>query len=91
MTETLQLEIATPEGLVLDAQVTEAQWPAKNGYMGVLPGHAPLVSALGIGVLTYSRAGESDGGSVNIEGGFVEVMNDQVRILADKAEATAQR
>jgi len=85
MAATFQLEIATPERLILDAQVSEAQWPAKNGYMGVLPGHAPLVSALDTGVLTYVGAGTGRG-VVKIDGGFVEVLNDHVRILADKAE-----
>ena len=86
MADTFQIEIATPERLILNAQVTEAQWPAKNGYMGVLPGHAPLVSALGPGLLTYIGAAGGSRGAVKIDGGFVEVLNDHVRILADKAE-----
>ena len=86
MADMFQIEITTPERLILNAQVTEAQWPAKNGYMGVLPRHAPLVSALDAGVLTYVGAAESSHGAVKIEGGFVEVLNDYVRILADKAE-----
>jgi F-type H+-transporting ATPase subunit epsilon len=90
MADTFQLEIATPERLIIDAQVTEAQWPAKNGYMGVLPGHAPLVSALDTGVLTYMGAAGTGRGVVKIDGGFVEVLNDQVRILADKAEVAQE-
>jgi F-type H+-transporting ATPase subunit epsilon len=86
MPDTFQIELATPERLILNVQVTEAQWPAKNGYMGVLPGHAPLVSALDAGVLTYVGAAASSHGAVKIDGGFVEVLNDHVRILADKAE-----
>ena len=86
MADTFQIEIATPERLILNAQVTEAQWPAKNGYMGVLPSHAPLVSALDAGLLTYIGAAGSSRGAVKIDGGFVEVLNDHVRILADKAE-----
>jgi hypothetical protein len=63
-----------------------AQWPAKNGYMGVLPGHAPLVSALDAGLLTYMGSSGGGRGVVKIDGGFVEVLNDHVRILADNAE-----
>jgi F-type H+-transporting ATPase subunit epsilon len=86
MADTFQLEIVTPERLFMDAQVTEAQWPAKNGYMGVLPGHAPLGSVLDTGLLTYAGPGGTGRGVVKIDGGFVEVLNDHVRILADKAE-----
>lgn len=86
MANTFQLEIATPERLITDAQVTEAQCPAKNGYMGVLPGHAQLVSALDAGLLTYVGVSGGGRGVVKIDGGFVEVLNDHVRILADKAE-----
>jgi F-type H+-transporting ATPase subunit epsilon len=90
MANTFQLEIATPERLIIDVQVTEAQWPAKKGYMGVLPGHAPLVSALGPGVLTYVGTAGGSRGVVKIDGGFVEVLNDHVRILADKAEVAQE-
>jgi F-type H+-transporting ATPase subunit epsilon len=90
MANTFQLEIATPDRLITDAQVTEAQWPAKNGYMGVLPGHAPLVSALDAGLLTYVGASGAGRGVVKIDGGFVEVLNDHVRILADKAEVAQE-
>jgi F-type H+-transporting ATPase subunit epsilon len=87
MASTFQLEVATPERLLVDAQVTEAELPAKNGYMGVLPGHAPLLSVLGTGTLTYSEAGAKH--VLNIEGGFVEVFDNHVRVLADKAEPAA--
>lgn len=85
MAGTFQLEVATPERLLVDEQVTEAELPGKEGYMGVLPGHAPLLSALGAGVLTYS--GGSGGRQVLvIDGGFVEVFDNHVRVLADNAE-----
>ena len=68
MPDTFQLEVATPERLLVDEQVTQAELPGKNGYLGVLPGHAPLLSALGAGVLTYAS---SDGQRVlAIDGGF---------------------
>ena len=86
MADTFQLRIATPERLLLDAQVTEAECPAANGNMGILPGHAPLLSILGSGLLTYSLPGQTGQASVQLESGFVEVLNDQVRILVGKAE-----
>jgi F-type H+-transporting ATPase subunit epsilon len=86
-TETFQLEVATPERLLVDAQVTEAELPGKDGYMGVLPGHAPLLSVLGTGTLSYSEGGAKK--VLNIEGGFVEVFDNHVRVLADKAEAAS--
>jgi len=84
MPDTFQLEVATPERLLVDEQVTQAELPGKNGYLGVLPGHAPLLSALGAGVLTYS-AGEGQR-VLAIDGGFVEVLGDHVRVLAEHAE-----
>lgn len=84
MPDTFQLEVATPERLLVDEQVTEAELPGKNGYLGVLPGHAPLLSALGAGVLTYSAGGTPE--VLAIDGGFVEVLGDHVRVLAEHAE-----
>ena len=75
----------SPERVLVDEQVDEVQIPALDGYMGVLPGHAALLSELKPGgVLTY-RAG--NGRKVlAVYGGFVEVQPDRVRILADFAE-----
>ena len=84
MAETFQLRVATPEKLVIDEQVSMAEVPGKDGYMGILPGHAPLLSALGQGDLTYSKGGAAS--KVKISGGFVEVFNDTVSVLADTAE-----
>ena len=80
---TFHLEVATPERLVLDAQVTEAELPAKEGYMGILPGHAALLTMLGAGTLTYSDGGVKK--AIDIDGGFVEIYDNHVRVLADKA------
>ena len=80
----LQLEIATPEKLVVETQVTEAQIPCLDGFIGVLPGHAALVSELRPGVLTYTTPTETK--VLAVYGGFVEVLNDKVRVLADDAE-----
>jgi F-type H+-transporting ATPase subunit epsilon len=65
-------------------QVTEVQIPGKEGYMGILPGHAPLLSLLGIGSLSYVVGGQKR--YLAIHGGFLEVLEDHVRVLADLAE-----
>ncbi len=84
MADTFQLQIAIPERLLVDEQVTMAELPGKDGYMGVLAGHAPLLSALGPGVLSY----EGGGGPhlLAVDGGFIEIFEDHVRVLADHAE-----
>lgn len=85
MADTFQLEIATPERLLVDEQVTTAELPGKNGYLGVLAGHAPLLSALGAGVLSF-EGGSSGRQVLAIAGGFVEIFENHVRVLADNAE-----
>jgi F-type H+-transporting ATPase subunit epsilon len=85
MADTFQLEVATPERRLVDEQVREAELPGKDGYMGVLPGHAPLLSALGAGVLTYD-GGSSGKQVLVIDGGFIEVFENHVRVLAENAE-----
>ena len=84
MAEVLDLEIVTPERLLVKEQVSEVQIPAKNGYMGVLPGHAALLSELGTGFLSYTIGGKKR--YLAMQGGFVEVLPEQVRILANVAE-----
>jgi F-type H+-transporting ATPase subunit epsilon len=85
--ERLTLELATPTRLVVTAEVDEVVIPGSMGYFGVLPGHAPLLATLGIGELTY-RIGR-DEYHVAMSGGFAEVRNDKVIILADVAETPA--
>jgi F-type H+-transporting ATPase subunit epsilon len=84
MAETFDLEVATPERLVIHEAVTEAQIPAKNGYIGVLPGHAPLLSELGTGYASYVVDGKTN--YLAMHGGFVEVLPDKVRVLATAVE-----
>jgi F-type H+-transporting ATPase subunit epsilon len=85
--ERLTLELATPTRLVVTAEVDEVVAPGSLGYFGVLPGHAPLLATLGIGEVTY-RIGR-DEHHVAVSGGFAEVRNDKVIILADSAETPA--
>jgi F-type H+-transporting ATPase subunit epsilon len=84
MADQLTLEVATPSRLVIGEQVDEVVVPGIEGYFGVLPGHAPLLSTLGIGELMY-RIGR-DERHVAVSGGFCEVRNDKVIVLADSAE-----
>jgi F-type H+-transporting ATPase subunit epsilon len=85
MADTLLFQLVSPERLLVETHVTEAQIPAREGYIGVLPGHAPLLSELKAGgVLTYLANGEKK--VVAVYGGFVEVLPDRVRVLADMAE-----
>lgn len=85
MADNFQLQVATPERLLVDEQVTSTEVPGENGYLGILAGHAPLMSALGAGVLSYQGGGGPH--VLAIAGGFVEVSDNQVRVLADEAEA----
>jgi F-type H+-transporting ATPase subunit epsilon len=80
----LQLEIATPERQMVETEVLEAQIPCLDGFIGVLPGHAALVSELRPGVLTYTTRSETK--VLAVYGGFVEVLPDRIRVLADDAE-----
>ena len=84
MADTFDIEVATPERLVFREAATEAQIPCKNGYIGVLPGHAPLLSELGIGYASYLAGGRKSYFAVH--GGFVEVLPDKVRVLAETVE-----
>ena len=84
MADRLTLELATPTRMVVAETVDEVVVPGSQGYFGVLPGHAPLLATLGIGELTY-RIGR-DERHVAVAGGFAEVRNDKVIVLADTAE-----
>ena len=89
MAETFEIEVATPERSLVREHAVRAQIPGKNGYLGILPDHAPLLGELGIGVLTYATQG---GGryALAVHGGYVEVLNNHVRVLADVAEAGSE-
>ncbi len=84
MADTFTLEVVTPSRQVVRETVTEAQIPVLGGYIGVLPGHTPLLGEMGIGELTY-RVGNREFSCTAI-GGFVEVLSDRVIVLADGAE-----
>jgi F-type H+-transporting ATPase subunit epsilon len=81
---TLHLEIATPERLLVQDDATEVYIPAEGGMIGILPQHAALLSELGVGELSFVTS--SGRRTVFVAGGWVQVLNDDVRVLADRAE-----
>jgi F-type H+-transporting ATPase subunit epsilon len=83
--DTFEIEIATAERLLAREQAIRAQIPAADGYIGVLPDHAPLLSELGIGAMTYTTPGDHRF-SLAVRGGFLEIHNNVVRVLVDIAE-----
>lgn len=84
MADVLQLEIVTPERLVEKDTVEEVQIPGKNGYLGILPLHAPLITELGVGEIIYKVSGLTR--HIAVAWGFAEVLPDKVTILAETAE-----
>lgn len=84
MADTLQLEIVTPERLVENDTVSEVQIPGKDGYLGILPGHAPLITELGVGEIRYRGDGMEY--RLAVAWGFAEVLPNKVTILAETAE-----
>ncbi len=84
MADRLSLEIATPMRLVTAETADEVVIPGIEGYFGVLPGHAPFLTTLGIGELRYRQGREER--HLAVSGGFAEVRNDKVIVLADTAE-----
>jgi F-type H+-transporting ATPase subunit epsilon len=80
----IDLTIVTPERAVVHEEVDELQVPGAEGYLGVLPGHAPLFSELKVGELGYRKGDRWF--FLSVAWGFVEVLPNQVRILAETAE-----
>jgi len=88
MPDTLQLEIVTPERQVVSEAVSEVQIPGKNGYLGILPGHAPLITEVGVGEISYHSDGSTH--HLAVAWGFAEVLPSKVTILAESAERADQ-
>ncbi|HEY4422782.1 MAG TPA: F0F1 ATP synthase subunit epsilon [Pyrinomonadaceae bacterium] len=84
MADKIQLEVVTPERRVLADPVDMVTVPGLGGELGILPGHTPLISQLQTGVLTYVAEGKSS--QLHVSGGFVEVRDDHVSVLAEVAE-----
>jgi F-type H+-transporting ATPase subunit epsilon len=84
MPDTFQLEIVTPEKMVVKDTVEEMQIPGKGGFLGILPGHAPLITELAVGEISYRSKGTTH--YLSVAWGFAEVLPDKVTILAETAE-----
>jgi F-type H+-transporting ATPase subunit epsilon len=84
MADQLQLEVVTPERRVLSESVNSVTVPGRGGEMQILPGHAALISELQTGVLTYNQDGTNF--QLHVSGGFVEVSDDRISVLAEVAE-----
>ena len=80
----LTLEIVTPDRALVRESVDEVQVPAAEGYMGILPGHTPLLATLQVGQLSYRIGQETT--ALHVAFGFVEVLPDRVSVLAQVAE-----
>ncbi|HEX4440443.1 MAG TPA: ATP synthase F1 subunit epsilon [Thermoanaerobaculia bacterium] len=84
----LQLLVVTPEKKVVEAEADEVELPGAEGYLGILPGHTPLITLLKTGVLSFKRGGRSQAFAVSA--GFAEIANDRVNVLADSAEGPSE-
>jgi F-type H+-transporting ATPase subunit epsilon len=84
MAEKLKFELVSPERLLLSEDVEEVVAPGVEGELGVLAGHAPLLTALNIGELVYKVDGKIE--YATVERGFLEVNNNKVIVLAEAAE-----
>lgn len=82
--EKLTLEIATPERRVLTEEVDEVVLPGRVGYLGVLPGHTPLLTSLSVGEVMYRKGSERQ--YLALAWGFAEVLPGRVIVLAEIAE-----
>jgi len=88
MADTFQLEIVTPEKKVVQDVAEEMQLPGKNGYLGILPGHAPLITELAVGAITYRNGSETH--HLAVAWGFAEVLPEKVTVLAETCEEAGE-
>lgn len=88
ISETIDLQIVTPERQVARETAHAVQLPGKNGYLGILPGHAPLITELGLGELSFRKG--RDTFYLTLVHGYAEVLPDRVIILAETAELSEE-
>src|SRR5512147_1962464 len=89
MADKIQLEVVTPERRVLAEPVEMVTLPGLGGELGILPGHTPLISQLKTGVLSYVQDGKTF--QLHVSGGFLEVRDDHVSVLAEIDAAQARQ
>lgn len=78
----LKVSVISPESVLFEGEVDSVVAPAYDGEVGILTGHAPLMALLGDGEL---RLGGNTGRRFMVSGGFMQVLNDQVRVVTEKA------
>jgi F-type H+-transporting ATPase subunit epsilon len=86
--DSFQLEIVTPDKMVVRDNAESVQIPGLDGYLGILPGHAPLITELGAGEIAYRADGQSH--RFCVAWGFAEVLQDRVTVLAETVEPVAE-
>ena len=84
--DSIELIVVTPQRQLLRETVVEVTLPGAEGQLGILPGHAPLITELGIGELSYRAKNASEATVVAVISGFAEVLGDRVTVLAETAE-----
>lgn len=84
--EAIELTVVTPERELLRETVVEVTIPGLEGELGILPGHAPLMTELGVGELSYRTGTSSQPIALSLIRGFAEVLSDRVTVLAETAE-----
>lgn len=84
--EFIELVVVTPERQLVRESVAETTLPGANGCLGILPGHAPLMTELGIGEMTYRGKNAPEHNHLAVISGFAEVLGDRVTVLAETAE-----
>ncbi|HEY8425318.1 MAG TPA: F0F1 ATP synthase subunit epsilon [Limnochordales bacterium] len=85
MAESLQIEVVTPQRVVLRERAEAVVVPSAEGYLGVLAGHAPMVAVIGTGIVRFGQF-HGPKRKMAVSGGFMEVFGNRVTILADAAE-----
>ena len=84
----LKLKVVTPTRTVVDSEADFVEMPGELGYLGILPGHTPLITVLKTGVVSFTNGGAER--ALAITAGFAEVSNDVVTVLADSADEPSE-
>jgi F-type H+-transporting ATPase subunit epsilon len=82
----LNVSVISPEAVLYEGQTDSVVAPAHDGEVGILTGHAPMMALLGKGVLRLGGGG-AGGRTFNVEGGFLQVVDNTVRVVTEKASA----
>jgi F-type H+-transporting ATPase subunit epsilon len=82
----MHVQIVTPQGAKVEADVSQLTAPGEAGDLGLLPGHRPLLTSLGVGTLSYTRVGGSTQ-YLAVNGGYLEIDRDDIIVITETAEA----